>query len=81
MPIKTLEEFTVQQLQILDETGKVDSDLVPDLSDENLKKLYHAMTLSGWRMLGCSIFSARGGLGTIPVNKGQEAASCAPSWH
>ncbi len=81
MPIKTLEEFTVQQLQILDETGKVDSDLVPDLSDENLKKLYHAMTLSRMADARMLNLQRQGRLGTIPVNKGQEAASCAPSWH
>ncbi len=37
MPLKTLDEFTVQNLQILDENGSLDQDLEPDLSDDDLK--------------------------------------------
>ncbi len=46
MPLKTIDDFSIKQLHILDENGKMDPDLEPDLSGDDLKKLYQAMTLS-----------------------------------
>jgi pyruvate dehydrogenase E1 component alpha subunit len=78
MPLKTIGDFNIQQLHILDENGTVDKDLAPDLSDDDLKKLYHAMTLSRMADARMLNLQRQGRIGTIPVNKGQEAASCAP---
>jgi pyruvate dehydrogenase E1 component alpha subunit len=78
MPLKTIDDFSIKQLHILDENGKVDPDLEPDLSGDDLKKLYQAMTLSRMADARMLNLQRQGRLGTIPVNKGQEAAFCAP---
>ncbi|MDT8379190.1 MAG: pyruvate dehydrogenase (acetyl-transferring) E1 component subunit alpha [Desulfotignum sp.] len=78
MPLKIIDEFNIQQLLILDETGKVDKDLEPDISDDDLKKLYQAMILSRMADARMLNLQRQGRIGTIPVNKGQEASSCAP---
>ena len=78
MPLKTIDDFSINQLHILDENGKVDPDLEPDLSEDELKKLYQAMTLSRMADARMLNLQRQGRLGTIPVNKGQEAAFCAP---
>lgn len=76
MPLTTIEEFTVAHLSILDETGTVDSELMPDLSDDQLIYLYESMTLS--RMMDARMLNLQrqGRLGTLPVCTGQEAAFC-----
>ncbi len=78
MPLKTLESFTVKYLQILDENGRVDKDLVPDIKDEDLLKLHYFMTLS--RMMDKRMLNLQrqGRLGTFPAATGQEACFCAP---
>jgi pyruvate dehydrogenase E1 component alpha subunit len=78
MPLKTIDDFSIQQLHILDENGTVDTDLEPDLGEDELKKLYQAMTLSRMADARMLNLQRQGRLGTIPVNKGQEAAFCAP---
>jgi pyruvate dehydrogenase E1 component alpha subunit len=78
MPLKIIDEFNIKQLHILDETGKVDKDLEPDISDDDLKKLYQAMTLSRMADARMLNLQRQGRIGTIPVNKGQEASFCAP---
>jgi pyruvate dehydrogenase E1 component alpha subunit len=78
MPLKTIDDFSIKQLHILDENGKVDPDLEPDLSEDDLKTLYQAMTLSRMADARMLNLQRQGRLGTIPVNKGQEAAFCAP---
>jgi pyruvate dehydrogenase E1 component alpha subunit len=78
MPLHTIDDFSIKQLHILDENGKLDPDLEPDLSEDDLKKLYQAMTLSRMADARMLNLQRQGRLGTIPVNKGQEAAFCAP---
>lgn len=78
MPIATIEQFKISYMQILDEKGIVDTDLEPDISDENLLKLHHDMTLS--RMVDSRMLNLQrqGRLGTLPAATGQEASFCAP---
>lgn len=78
MPLKTIDEFSISYLSILDETGAVDRKLEPDLSREALVGLYLAMSLSRMADARMLNLQRQGRLGTLPVNKGQEAAFCAP---
>ncbi|MFO7913449.1 MAG: pyruvate dehydrogenase (acetyl-transferring) E1 component subunit alpha [Desulfotignum sp.] len=78
MPLTTIDDFSIKLLHILDENGKVDPDLEPDLSQDELEKLFQAMTLSRMADTRMLNLQRQGRLGTIPVNKGQEAAFCAP---
>lgn len=78
MPLKTIEQFKISYLQILDEKGKVDTSLEPAIGDENLLKLHYDMTFS--RMVDSRMLNLQrqGRLGTLPVCTGQEASFCAP---
>lgn len=78
MPLNTLKTFQVERMDILDETGTVDLDLEPDLTGEDLIRLYRAMNLSRMADARMLNLQRQGRLGTLPVNKGQEAAFCAP---
>jgi pyruvate dehydrogenase E1 component alpha subunit len=78
MPLQTIDDFSIKQLHILDENGTLDQDLEPDLSEDDLKKLFQAMTLSRMADARMLNLQRQGRLGTIPVNKGQEASFCAP---
>ena len=78
MPLKTIDDFSIRQLHILDENGIVDKDLEPDLHEDDLTTLYQAMTLSRMADARMLNLQRQGRIGTIPVNKGQEAAFCAP---
>ncbi len=76
MPVKTVGKFDVKYMQILTEKGTVDEKLLPDLSASQLTDLYKWMYLAreaDERMLK---LQRQGRLGTLPVNKGQEAAVC-----
>ncbi|MEH0021663.1 MAG: pyruvate dehydrogenase (acetyl-transferring) E1 component subunit alpha [Desulfobacter sp.] len=76
MPLDIIEKFEISRLSILDENGRVDDALVPDLPDDKLVSLYEAMTLS--RMMDARMLNLQrqGRLGTLPVCTGQEAAFC-----
>lgn len=78
MPLESIETFEVKRLQILDEKGRADTDLEPDLSNEDLTTLYGAMMLS--RLMDARMLNLQrqGRLGTLPVCTGQEAAFCSP---
>jgi len=78
MPLKTIEQFKISYMQILDEKGNIDTSLEPDISDANLLKLHHDMTFS--RMVDSRMLNLQrqGRLGTLPACTGQEASFCAP---
>ena len=64
----------IDYLSILDEEGKVDAALDPNLADDLLMKLYEAMVLGrefDRRMLN---LQRQGRIGTFPPITGQEAA-------
>lgn len=71
--------FTISQLQILDEQGNLDKSREPELKAEELLRLYRAMALAravDERLLN---LQRQGRIGTFPLCRGQEAASCGPA--
>ncbi|MFH2052225.1 MAG: pyruvate dehydrogenase (acetyl-transferring) E1 component subunit alpha [bacterium] len=75
MPRKQIAKFTVPFLQILDENGKIDPKLEPDIPAGTLVEMYRWMRLArelDERMLK---LQRQGRLGTFPPNTGQEAVS------
>ena len=80
MPRKELARFSVERLSILDEAGRVDPDLEPDLGEEELLGLYRAMVMgreADQRMLK---LQRQGRLGTFSPSMGQEAGSVGPTY-
>ncbi len=76
MPIKTVYQTSIDYMQILDETGKLDEKLAKDtLTDEQVAFLYEQMIIG--RQLDEIAFKLQrsGRMGTYPQNKGQEAAA------
>ncbi len=75
MPRTILEpQFTIEHLSILDSDGNVDTALEPELSAEDLRRLYRAMLLGrrlDERMLR---LQRQGRIGTFAPIKGQEAS-------
>jgi pyruvate dehydrogenase E1 component alpha subunit len=75
MPRTILEpQFAVEHLSILDSDGNLDTPLEPDLSPEDLRRLYRAMLLGrrlDERMLR---LQRQGRIGTFAPIKGQEAS-------
>jgi len=77
MPRKTLAEFSVEHLQVLDENGKLDTKLEPDLSNDDLLRLYRGMVRArelDQRMLK---LQRQGRIGTFGPCTGMEAPSTA----
>jgi pyruvate dehydrogenase E1 component alpha subunit len=71
---KVLKTFEIEYLQVLDEKGNCDQDLMPDLSKDQIKKLYELMILV--RTFDDKAFSLQrqGRIGTYIQFKGQEAS-------
>ncbi|MGE0432099.1 MAG: pyruvate dehydrogenase (acetyl-transferring) E1 component subunit alpha [Planctomycetota bacterium] len=79
MPLQDIGPYTIKKLQILDEKGNVDKELMPDLSDAKLLHLYKSMVFAREaddRMLK---LQRQGRIGTFPPCVGQEAAVCGPA--
>lgn len=76
MPVRTVFEARIEHLQILDEDGKLDTQLAEGLlTDQEVKSLYEQMIVS--REFDDVAFKLQrsGRLGTYPQTKGQEAAA------
>jgi pyruvate dehydrogenase E1 component alpha subunit len=76
MPIHEIGNYSLTHLQILDEEGHLDKALEPDLTDEELLKVYRYMVMaraSDQRMLK---LQRQGRIGTFAPCTGQEAAAC-----
>lgn len=73
---KTIENLMVKKLQILDEKGEVNQDLVPRLTDNQLFDLYKAMVFSRETDSRMLKLQRQGRLGTFPPTTGQEATFC-----
>ena len=71
--------FTISHLQILDEFGHLDTDREPDLSEEQLIRLYRAMVLARAVDDRLLKLQRQGRIGTFPPSTGQEAATCGPT--
>jgi pyruvate dehydrogenase E1 component alpha subunit len=74
MPEEVLASFAVKRLSILDETGNVDADLMPQLSDAEIVRMYEAMVLARSFDERAVALQREGRLGTYPPIRGQEAA-------
>ncbi|MFQ5428575.1 MAG: pyruvate dehydrogenase (acetyl-transferring) E1 component subunit alpha [Thermodesulfobacteriota bacterium] len=74
MPEKTIKTFGVKFLQILDESGKADTTLLPELSTEEFLTAYHAMILSRTFNRMALALQREGRLGTYASILGQEAS-------
>jgi pyruvate dehydrogenase E1 component alpha subunit len=74
MPESVIEKFEVKRLQILDEKGNLDNALFPNLSDNDLKKLFELIILSRQFDQRALQLHAEGRLGTYASILGQEAS-------
>lgn len=75
MPEKTVATFEVKYLQIMDETGKIDSKLMPKLASQDVINLYKGIVTTRIfddRMLK---MQREGRIGTIALSLGQEAVT------
>ena len=75
MVYENIEVANVSYLQVLDKDGNVDKEQLPqDLSEDNIKELYHLMKLL--RVFDEKLFHLQrsGKIGTFAQNKGQEAS-------
>jgi pyruvate dehydrogenase E1 component alpha subunit len=80
MPVNEIGQFSISHMQVLDEGGNVDKELEPQLSDEQLIKLYRYMVLAregDQRMLK---LQRQGRIGTFGPCTGHEAVSCAAAF-
>ena len=80
MPLTEIETFSISLLQILDEAGKVDKKLEPDLSEAELLELYRTMMRTrelDRRMLN---LQRQGRIGTFGPVTGQEASTVGPAF-
>src|SRR3989338_4303653 len=75
MPEKVVANFSVKNLQILDENGNVDSTLMPELTQTDIKKMYEWMVFS--RALDDKMLKLQrsGKMGTFASIRGQEASN------
>ncbi len=73
MTRKVVANFSVERLEVLDELGKVDSKLMPKLSDDELKKIYEYMVLTRTFDEKAVNMQRQGRLGTYAPMLGQEA--------
>lgn len=74
MPRKTLQSFSIQRLQVLDEKGSVDQKLMPSLRPVDIRFLYESMVLSRILDEKCLALQKQGRMGTYASVRGQEAA-------
>ena len=74
MPKKLIETFSVEWLQILDEDGNCDEELLPSLSYEQIKELFEWMVLARTFDEKAFKLQREGRLGTYASILGQEAA-------
>ncbi len=73
MPKKTIKNFSIEWLQILDEHGNCDEELRPPLTDNEIQKLYQWMILARTFDEKAFKLQREGRLGTYASILGQEA--------
>ncbi|MFB6303664.1 MAG: pyruvate dehydrogenase (acetyl-transferring) E1 component subunit alpha [Haloferacaceae archaeon] len=77
MPTESVASFDIEHTQVLAPDGTVDESLVPDLSEEELHRLYRAMKRSRRFDERAIALQRRGEIGTYAPSVGQEAAQVA----
>lgn len=78
--LKTIKEFKVNYMHVMDETGKVDEKLMPSLNEKQIKEIYELMVKA--RFLDDKMLSLQrqGRIGTFAQIKGQEASNVASAY-
>ena len=71
---KTIAEFKVEYIQVLDEKGNVDKELMPKLSDKQIKEMYEKMVLVRTFDEKALNMQRQGRIGSYLQVKGQEAS-------
>jgi pyruvate dehydrogenase E1 component alpha subunit len=71
---KVIEKFEVKYLQVMDENGNVDSKLMPNISQSQIKKMYNFMVLARVFDDKALKLQRQGRMGTYAPMKGQEAS-------
>ena len=71
---KTIAEFKVEYIQVLDEKGNVDKSLMPKLSDKQIKEIYEKMVLVRTFDEKALNMQRQGRIGSYLQVKGQEAS-------
>jgi pyruvate dehydrogenase E1 component alpha subunit len=74
MPREIIAEFQIERLSILDPGGKVDTELLPALSERQFLRLYELLLLTRLADERALNLQREGRLGTFPSSLGQEAA-------
>ncbi|WP_298267787.1 pyruvate dehydrogenase (acetyl-transferring) E1 component subunit alpha [Geobacter sp.] len=74
MPESTLATFSVRRLEIIDPEGNADEALLPDLSGDELRRLYYLLLLTRTFDGRALALQREGRIGTYPSVLGQEAA-------
>lgn len=74
MPEEILATFEVRRLCVLNENGEADQDLMPELTDEEIRRMYQLMVLARTFDERAVALQREGRLGTYPPIRGQEAA-------
>lgn len=74
MPENVIAEFEVKRLEILDEHGDTDENLMPPLNDGDVRRIYELMVLSRAFDERALSLQREGRIGTYPSILGQEAA-------
>jgi pyruvate dehydrogenase E1 component alpha subunit len=74
VPIRSLVSYSIDRVEVLSPDGSVDESLMPDLSEDQIRRLYQQMVLT--RQFDERMFKLQrqGRLGTIPRVAGQEGA-------
>ncbi len=73
MPKKAVLNFSIENIQVLDENGNLDAALMPQLGDDMIRKFYEDMVLTRvFDKKGLSL-QRQGRLGTFAMATGQEA--------
>jgi pyruvate dehydrogenase E1 component alpha subunit len=80
MPRTTLQNFTVERLEILDVNGNCDESLCPPLTDRQIQELYEWMVLARIFDEKAYKLQREGRLGTYASIRGQEAAQVASAF-
>lgn len=72
--MKNIKTFEVKHLQVIDEEGRADAELMPEISDELLKKFFETIILARIYNQRALSLQREGRLGTYASVKGQEAS-------
>lgn len=70
---KILHKFEVEYIQVMDENGNVDENLMPDVSDKEIRRIYETMILLRTFDQKAFNMQRQGRIGTYIQFKGQEA--------